>query len=78
MHHTDGPWNGVWSDLFIESTCMHYGHCPSGIIGATLGETTLAVWALSHNTMGHMSNYVAELDNNQHHVVMRHMEERPA
>ena len=27
--------------------------------------------------MGHMSNDVAELDNNQDHVVMRHKEERP-
>ena len=27
--------------------------------------------------MGHMSNDVAGLDNNQDHVVMRHKEERP-
>ena len=78
MHHTDGLWNGIWSDLFIESTYMRYGHCPSGIIGATLSKTTLAILALSHNTMGHMSNDVAELDNNQDHVVMRYKEERPA
>ena len=26
---------------------MRYGHGPSGIIGATLSETTLATWALS-------------------------------
>ena len=48
MHHTDGRWNCIWSDLFIEYT--------------------------------YMANDVAELDNNQdqHHVVMRHKEERPA
>ena len=63
MHHTDGLWNGIWSDLFIESTNMHHGHDPSGIIGTTLSETTLAVWNLPQNTMGHMSNNVAELDN---------------
>ena len=77
MHHTDGLWNGIWSDLFIESTYMRYGHGPSGIIGSTLSETTLAVWALSHNTMGQMSNDVAELCTHQDHVVMRHKEERP-
>ena len=49
----------------------------SGIIGSTLSETTLAVWALSHNTMGQMSNDVAELCTHQDHVVMRHKEERP-
>ena len=38
MHHTDGLWNGIWSDLFIESTYMRYGYGPSGIIGATLSN----------------------------------------
>ena len=47
MHHTDGCWNCIWSDFFIEYT--------------------------------YMANDVAELDNNQdqHHVAMRHKEERP-
>ena len=77
MHHTDGLWNCIWSDLFIESTYMRYTyrHGPSGIIGATLSETTLAIWALSHNTTGQQSNDVAELDNHQHLVVLRHKEE---
>ena len=46
MHHTDGLWNCIWSDLF-----MHYGHCPSGIIGATLSETTFVIMgsAAQHN-----------------------------
>ena len=56
---------------------MRYGYCLSGIIGATLSETTLAIWALLHNTVAQMSNDVAELDNDQDHVVMRHTEERP-
>ena len=69
MHHIDGLWNGILSDLLIES--IRYGHCPCpGIIGATLSETTLAIWALSHNTMAQMSNDVAELDNEQDHVVI--------
>ena len=76
MHHTDGLWNSIWSDLFIESTYMRYGHGPS-LIGATLSKTTLAVSALSQNTMGQMANYVAELDNHQEHVVLRKKEERP-
>ena len=70
MHHTDALWNGIWSDLFIESTYMRYGHDPYGIIGSTLSETILDVWALSHNTMGQMANDVAELDNHQYHVVI--------
>ena len=72
MHLTDGLWNGNWSDISIESKYMGYGHGPSGIIGATLSETTLNIWALSHKTM---SNDVAELDNHQYHVVLHHKEE---
>ena len=75
MHHTDGLWNCIWSGLFIESTYMCYRHGLSGTIGATLSNTTLAVWALSHNTMGQKSNDVAELDNHQYHVVLHHKEE---
>ena len=43
MNHTDGLWKCIWSDLSIESTYLRYGHGPSGIIGATLSETSLAV-----------------------------------
>ena len=77
MHHTDGLWNSIWSDVFIESTYMRYGYGPSGIIGVTLSKTTLAVWALSQNTMGQMANDVAKLDNHQERVVLRQKEERP-
>lgn len=35
IYHQDGIWNGIWSDLFIETTYMRYGHGPSGIIGFT-------------------------------------------
>ena len=47
MHHTERLWNGIWSDLYTDSTYMRNGHDPSLIIGATLSETTLATWALS-------------------------------
>ena len=30
MHHNAGIWNGIWSDMFIETTFMRYG--PKGII----------------------------------------------
>lgn len=26
MRHTPGIWNGIWSDMYIESTFMRYGH----------------------------------------------------
>lgn len=51
MHHQDGLWNdGVWSDLFIEPSYTDHGL--SGIVGTTLNESTLAILALSHGTLG--------------------------
>ncbi|KAF3833276.1 hypothetical protein F7725_026941 [Dissostichus mawsoni] len=45
--HIRGIWNGLWSDQFIESTFMRYGHSAGGIIGITLKPEALKIWALS-------------------------------
>ena len=47
MHHVPRLWKGIWSDMFIETTFMRYGHGPGGIIGITLKPETLKTWALS-------------------------------
>ena len=47
MRHQEGIWNGIWSDMFIESTFMRYGHGPGGIIGITLNPKSIKRWALS-------------------------------
>ena len=36
MRHRPRLWNGLWSDMFIETTFMRYGHGKAGIIGITL------------------------------------------
>ena len=36
LRHTPGLWNGIWSDMFIESSFMRYGHGKRGIVGITL------------------------------------------
>ena len=77
MRHQDGLWNGVWSDLFIETTYMRYGHGPSGIIGSTLNESTLAIWAFSHSTLAQLANDIDEIkDGKRENVVITHKEER--
>ena len=43
MRHQSGLWNGRWSDMYIETTFMRYGHAPGGIIGITLKPETLKV-----------------------------------
>ena len=47
MRHVPGLWNGIWTDMFIETTFMRYGHGKRGIIGVTLKPETLKVWSLS-------------------------------
>lgn len=60
MHHL---LNGVWSDFFIETTYMCYGHGLSGIIGNMLNESTLAIWGVSHNTLGQLMNGMETMKN---------------
>ena len=43
MHHIPDLWNGLWSDMYIESTFMRYGHSHEGIIGITLQPGTLKI-----------------------------------
>ena len=50
MRHKKGLWNGIWSDMYIESTFMRYGHGPNGIVGNTLKPSTLKKWAYSMHT----------------------------
>jgi hypothetical protein len=38
MRHKAGLWNGIWSDMFIETTFMRYGHGPGGLICITLNQ----------------------------------------
>ena len=49
MHHNAGLFNGIWSDMAIETTFMRYGHGhgQSGVIGITMRPETLKTWAYS-------------------------------
>ena len=47
MHHNAGLFNGIWSDMAIETTFMRYGHGQSEIIGITMIPETLKTWAYS-------------------------------
>ena len=77
MHHQSGFWNGIWSDLFIETTYMRYGHGPAGIVGSTWNESTLAIWALSHSTCVQLMNDLEVMkDGEEQNIVTSHKEER--
>ena len=61
MRHKRGIWNGISSDMFIESTFMRYGHSKTGVIGKTLKPETTKVWALSRHVCGKLLHDLNEV-----------------
>lgn len=47
MRHAPGIANSTWSDMFIETTFMRYGHSQGGLTGITLNDNATKRWALS-------------------------------
>ncbi|KAK3697576.1 hypothetical protein QZH41_003442 [Actinostola sp. cb2023] len=47
--------------MFIETTFMHYGHGPGGIIGITLKPETLKTWTLGLHICCRLEQYIAEI-----------------
>ena len=45
MHHNAGIFNGIWTDMAIETTIMRYSHGQNGIIGITLQRETVKTWS---------------------------------
>ena len=79
MHHNSGIFNGLWSDMAIETTFMRYGHSKTGIVGITLQPQTLKTWAYSLHTCHTIVNDLHEMrseDSNKSQSI--HKEEMPA
>ena len=47
LRQQHGIWNGIWSDMMIETSYMKFGKGPSGIIGKTTKPKTIQIWAKS-------------------------------
>ncbi|KAJ8051196.1 hypothetical protein HOLleu_04675 [Holothuria leucospilota] len=43
MHHISGFFNGIWTDMAIETTFMRYGHGCRDIVDITLKPETLKI-----------------------------------
>jgi hypothetical protein len=79
MRHNAGIWNGIWSDMYIETTFMRYGHSPGGLTGITLSPSAVKRWALSLHICNRLTNDVVEItERNRTSVVESHKEEMPA
>ena len=72
-------WNAIWSDMYIESTFMRYGHCAGGIIGITLKPSALKKWAFSMHICSKLEEDVTEMTSgNKEMEVTTHKEEKPS
>ena len=79
MRHSPGTWNGIWSDMYIETTSTRYGHGNIGIIGITLKPDTLKTWALSLHLCRKLESSLSEMvDGDGGNVKIIHKEETQA
>jgi len=79
MRHRPGIWNAIWSDMFIESTFMRYGHGVGGIIGITLNSSALKKWAFSMHIFSQLEEDVTEMTKGYKETeVTTHKEEKPS
>lgn len=79
MRHKPGIWNGIWSDMYIETTFMRYGKGPKGIIGITLKPSAVKRWAFSMHVCCRVANDVATITHRRTKVeVSSHKEENPS
>ena len=79
MRHKAGIWNGMWSDMFIETTFMRYGHSAGGIVGITLNPNALKRWAFSMHICTQLAKDVEDMrEGSPVDVVTTHKEEKPS
>ena len=63
--HNPGVWNGIWSNMFIETTFMCYGKGPGGLVGVTLKPSTIKRWALSLHTTSRVESDIDDMRHEQ-------------
>ncbi len=71
--HIQGIWNGLWSDQFIESTFMRYGHSAEGIIEITVKLEALKIWALSRHICCKIESDMKEMEEEETNTTKVHL-----
>ncbi len=61
QRYRQGLWNGIWTDISIETMFMHYGHGPGGLIGIILNEKVVHRWVLSLHICSRLMKEMADL-----------------
>ena len=75
IHLLEGFWNGIWTDMSIESTYMKIGKGPSGLIGITTNERSVKIWANGHHLCGELLTELQTVRDKQQTSECVHKEE---
>ena len=78
MRHVCGASNSTWSDMFIESTFMRYGHSHGGLTGITLNDNATARWALSLHSCSQLIRDLTTMRDELSKDLTHHKEESSA
>ena len=57
----DGYFNGIWSDMLIETTYMKFGKSSGGLVGITLKPKSVLRWAYSFHKLSSMIKDLKEI-----------------
>lgn len=78
MRHQKGVFNGIWSDMHIETTFMRHGKGPRGLVGITLKPKAVKQWSLSLHACSQILQDLEEMRNrNNCKDQLKHKEELP-
>lgn len=73
---SEGVFNAIHTDQFIETTYMRLGHGPGGAKGLTINQKQMEVWALSFATCGEVTQNLKTMTNSaENQAVYHHKEE---
>ena len=75
MHQKPGIFNGIWSNMAIDTTYMRYGHGHSGIIGLAMRPEALKTWAMSIHAINTVVSDLNTINDNELHSQSYHKAE---
>ena len=75
VRHIPGIYNATWTDMFIETTYMRFGHGPDVAVGVATDYQQMVKWALSFAPSGEISQNVPAMSNATQNTVHTHHKE---
>ena len=77
MRHAASATNSTWSDMFIETTFMRYGHSQGGLTGITKNDNATQRWSISLHTYSSLISYITAMWNQMYQTLAHYKEETP-